>query len=119
MSEQAEKVWKHCFGNKLMGFDPFGRKVYKCNYNSSGPHGWTIDHIWPINGYDLTPGSNFLNNKQVLHFDSNQEKADSLQGKIGNTTFAIVKWTQDEYGKIIGRMQIKIKNEWVWYYDQW
>ncbi len=112
--DTKDYVWNKNFGKKKNGIDPFGRVVHYDNYQKGDSKGsWNIDHIWP----SALKGISHLNNYQVLSFVSNQEKGNKLNGNVNSITFAIKKIHKRE-GSYIGRMKIKIDEEWHWAYDE-
>ncbi len=70
-NEQKEKILNREFGNKKYITDAAGRKTTRDNAQ--------VDHIIPKS----KGGKSTLNNAQVLHQKTNQEKADKLSGTIG------------------------------------
>lgn len=118
MDNETIKIWKKCFGDVEHGKDPFGRKVCKNNFGKQVKNGWTIDHIWPIkpNADNYNSGSNNILNKQVLHWESNEEKSNKVSGKVNNIIYSVVLDYEDDKGKNIGKMKIKYNDQWYWWY---
>lgn len=116
----AMEIWEAYFGSSTEVVDPFGYIMHKGAYgNENSSYKWDIDHIWPLNP-DLdnaSDGANTYQNVQPLSMTANEEKANKLQGKINDVTFAIKKVAKHDQD-VVGRMMIKNENEeWVWAYE--
>lgn len=74
---QRNTIWSKQFGNSYSGYDIFGRYVTKDNFEA--------DHILP----KAHGGRTIVNNAQVLHPMSNQEKSDELSGYVNGKWFQI------------------------------
>lgn len=120
----AMSIWEAYFDGETEVTDAFGRTINKANYendsNNSGEKTWTIDHIWPKHPDSETTsqgGANTYSNVQILHWESNQDKSNKLQGIVNGVPFAVKKIDENE-GKAIGRMRVKYDDEWQWAYDE-
>lgn len=74
---QRNTIWNNQFGNANSGYDVFGRLVTRNDYE--------VDHIFPKS----LGGKTIVDNGQVLHPLSNQEKSDNLSGYINGRQFRI------------------------------
>ena len=123
---RKDEIWKYYFGDCTKALDAFGVEIFKERYvdkkitNSSKMKGsWTIDHIFPLNPTDDNvinrKGSNSIYNLQPLSFESNQSKGSCLNGKVNGVTYAVKIIEKFDSG-VVGKMMIKVNNNWYWAY---
>ena len=103
MELDNNKEWEKQFGTKTIAFDFEKREIHKDAYGQNNSrYGWDFDHILPLSHN----GTNTLNNIQIAHVKTNDEKADK-------TTFI------SENGKTyqVKRTSKTKKQDWAGGYD--
>ena len=113
----AFKVWENCFSTRADQIDPFGKKIKFGEYGQDSEFGWEVDHIWPLNPEGSNPkGADTLSNLQPLHFQSNNAKANKLNGKAMGKKFEVRKISSNKE-KNIGRLIVNGKQKYN--YNRW
>lgn len=98
--DTALMLWEYVYGNKTWATDCFGTYIYRDDYgdlktkrirpNGTGQsynYGWSVDHIMP----DAQGGKDHLNNYEPMHQSNNSTKSDSLNFKINDVNYQVVK----------------------------
>jgi hypothetical protein len=79
--------WEKEFGNRNEAFDFAERLIRKNEYGKRSEYGWTIDHILP----EARNGPDKWENIQIVHFVTNEEKADKNTFETNGKYFQIKK----------------------------
>lgn len=90
--KDLEELWENEFGKKTEAVDFAGRKIKKTELRKKTQYGANCDHILPKD----KGGKDIKENKQIVHFKTNEEKDN-------NTTFNI----SDECGAKAAQYQVK------------
>jgi hypothetical protein len=83
----SNEFWNKEFGNKTTAIDFAGRQVDKNEYGKRTPHGWTVDHILPL----ALHGPDKIENWQITHYKTNEEKADKITFVANGKFFQVKK----------------------------
>ena len=80
----AHQFWQNEFGTKTIAKDFAGREIHKNEYGTDTKFSWDIDHIRPL----AKNGSDSLDNMQIVHQQTNDEKGDLFPTfKIGSKQY--------------------------------
>lgn len=81
MIPDSNKEWERQFGNKTVAFDFEKREIHKEAYGQSNSRfGWDFDHILPKDDN----GTDTLDNIQIVHVKTNDEKSNKSTFVSGN-----------------------------------
>jgi CRISPR/Cas system Type II protein with McrA/HNH and RuvC-like nuclease domain len=82
-----DEFWEHEFGRSNSEHDFAGRKICKKEYGKKTSYGWTVDHIMPLS----LNGSDTVENCQITHYKTNEEKADKTTFESNGRLFQVKK----------------------------
>jgi hypothetical protein len=82
------EFWEKEFGHNRDAANDFsGRPVHKNEYNKRTNGGWTVDHILPL----ALNGPDKIDNWQITHYKTNEEKADKNTFEANSSFFQVKK----------------------------
>jgi hypothetical protein len=82
-----DEFWVHEFGNVPTATDFAGRRVNRHEQGQRTQGGWTVDHILP----EAKNGPDKLENQQITHWKTNEEKADKTTFVIDEVEYQVKK----------------------------
>lgn len=92
IGDKVISFWEREFGDAQEAEDFAGRKIIKRAYaQSNSRYGWNIDHIQPLS----EGGKDNDENKQIVHINTNTQKADRITFSIDGVTYQVQKTTYD------------------------
>ena len=93
IGDKRMSFWEKEFGDVEKAEDFVGRKILKCAYGQTNSRfGWDIDHIQPLS----KGGTDTDDNKQIVHVDTNDEKADKTTFVIDGITYQVQKTSRSD-----------------------
>lgn len=93
IGDKKMSFWEKEFGNAIEAEDFAGRLIKKCAYGQiNSRYGWDIDHIQPLS----KGGKDNDENKQIVHVDTNDEKADKTTFIIDDVTYQVQKTSRSD-----------------------
>lgn len=85
-----DEFWKREFGNSQYGKDFAGRQIKRNAFKDGSNYEWDLDHILPLKLKTKGKADN-INNLQIVHVQTNREKADNNPFDIDNKKYQIKK----------------------------